>query len=71
MGSMLDSDWSRNFLLRCDWLGLLVASITTQNLRDYKSTWPFLEYIFYEKAHFENIFSSVVNSLRIFDPLST
>ena len=30
MGCMLDSDWSRKFLLRCDWLGLLVASITTQ-----------------------------------------
>ena len=29
MGCMLDSDWSRKFLLRCDWLGLPVASITT------------------------------------------
>ena len=29
MGCMLDSDWSRKILLRCDWLGLLVASITT------------------------------------------
>ena len=26
---MRDSDWSRQFLLRSDWLGLIVASITT------------------------------------------
>ena len=29
MGCMLDSDWSRQFLLRCDWLVLSVASYTT------------------------------------------
>ena len=29
MGCMLDSDWSRNFLLRCDWLGPFVALCTT------------------------------------------
>ena len=29
MGCMLDSDWSRKFLLRCDWLVLFVASYTT------------------------------------------
>ena len=32
MGSMLDSDWSRKFLLRCDWLGPLVAHITTTDV---------------------------------------
>ena len=29
MGCMLDSDWSRKFLLRCDWLGPIGAPITT------------------------------------------
>ena len=29
MGCMLDSDWLKKFLLRCDWLVPLVASITT------------------------------------------
>ena len=30
MGEMRDSDWSRENLLRSDWLGLLVATMTTQ-----------------------------------------
>ena len=29
MGEMRDSDWSRETLLRSDWLGLIVASMTT------------------------------------------
>ena len=29
VGSMLDSDWSRQMLLRCDWSGPRVACITT------------------------------------------
>ena len=29
MGEMRDSDWSRENLLRSDWLGLQGASITT------------------------------------------
>ena len=29
MGEMRDSDWSRENLLRSDWLGLIGASITT------------------------------------------
>ena len=29
MGQMRDSDWSRQFLLRSDWLGPSVAPITT------------------------------------------
>ena len=29
---MRDSDWSRQFLLRSDWLGLIVASITTYGI---------------------------------------
>ena len=29
MGEMRDSDWSRQILLRSDWLGLIVALITT------------------------------------------
>ena len=29
MGQMRDSDWSREILLRSDWLGLLVATMTT------------------------------------------
>ena len=35
MGCMLDSDWSRKFLLRCDWLGLPVASITTNAVQHF------------------------------------
>ena len=30
MGEILDSDWSRQNLLRCDWLGPTVALITTK-----------------------------------------
>ena len=30
MGCMLDADWSRKFLLRCDWLGPIGDPITTQ-----------------------------------------
>ena len=29
MGEMRDSDWSRQILLRSDWLGLIGAIITT------------------------------------------
>ena len=29
MGEMRDSDWSRQNLLRSDWLGLIVATMTT------------------------------------------
>ena len=29
MGEMRDSDWSRKFLLRSDWLPIHVASMTT------------------------------------------
>ena len=29
MGEMRDADWSRETLLRSDWLGLIVAPITT------------------------------------------
>ena len=29
VGYMLDSDWSRKILLRCDWSGPTVACITT------------------------------------------
>ena len=32
MGEMRDSDWSRQTLLRSDWLGPRVACITTQVL---------------------------------------
>ena len=32
MGEMRDADWSRQNLLRSDWLGPTVATITTQNL---------------------------------------
>ena len=31
MGKILDSDWSRENLLRSDWLGLIGASITTND----------------------------------------
>ena len=37
MGSMLDADWLKNFLLRSDWSGPKVASITTENLVRHKS----------------------------------
>ena len=30
MGEMRDSDWSRQILLRSDWLGPSVATMTTQ-----------------------------------------
>ena len=30
MGEMRDSDWSRENLLRSDWLGPLVATMTTE-----------------------------------------
>ena len=30
MGEILDSDWSRQNLLRSDWLGLIGASYTTE-----------------------------------------
>ena len=33
MGCLLDSDWSRKILLRCDWLVPLVALYTTQALK--------------------------------------
>ena len=29
---MRDSDWSRQFLLRSDWLGLIVAIMTTKDV---------------------------------------
>ena len=32
MGEILDADWSRQHLLRSDWLGLLGATITTHLL---------------------------------------
>ena len=35
MGEMRDSDWSRQKLLRSDWLGPSVAPITTADLFTY------------------------------------
>ena len=37
MGYMLDSDWSRKNLLRCDWSVPTVACITTNETRRCKS----------------------------------
>ena len=35
---MRDSDWSRQNLLRSDWLGLIVATITTPDVHGIKRT---------------------------------
>ena len=35
MGQILDADWSRQFLLRCDWLVPFVASCTTHVYEKY------------------------------------
>ena len=37
MGEMRDSDWSRQNLLRSDWLGLIGATITTGKIFINKS----------------------------------
>ena len=56
MGCMLDSDWSRKILLRCDWLGLLVASITTLDAHSLKFK---RSEISFEKGFEENVTKSV------------
>ena len=36
MGEMRDADWSRETLLRSDWLGLIVAPITTKVFSNFQ-----------------------------------
>ena len=35
MGEMRDSDWLKKFLLRCDWLPIIVAIMTTTRIHSY------------------------------------
>ena len=45
---MRDSDWSRKFLLRSDWLLLIVASMTTDGIKSLPdSPHLFIEEILY------------------------
>ena len=45
MGEILDSDWSRQKLLRSDWLPIIVASITTvMGLSPISGDFPFYEF---------------------------
>ena len=47
---MRDSDWSRENLLRSDWLGPLVATMTTNNTIQNLCRWQHLLTIKYSDA---------------------